>query len=365
MRIIGDFLPAPLQLLPDMLVLAGMILSGYGLVMKPQFNEVFAPMFADELYLTSSSGDIILSRQFTDAGRKRDETEQSRLEDEFMASSIVGIDGLLRELSAAKGVVKTVVHQNKVLLIERGEKVIGVLVARADLQGLRTYLRDVIDDVELTFPKESGTPGPIKPAAIATMATFAEDWFTHELQRFGQEPGKPEQGWALPVRARMGAWSRQPAIHGIVSMLLLLVFMIATYPDSLNLWTAAPAYLFGWILPGCISICVFLILVTTPRMEAGYCQALSVINKKLRAAETPLNLEESGKTKYQGIARIVLVGCLLVIPVAFIVYITELQSIMTFAFFAAKFVLLDAVAIARFISISARYWPARLAAKLG
>ncbi|NMC07331.1 MAG: hypothetical protein GYA24_19105 [Candidatus Lokiarchaeota archaeon] len=146
-------------IIPDILVLAGLVLSGIGFLRVPSLSEVFAPSFIKELYITAMDGRIVLRHQFTTPLASVAETEQDRMDREAFASSIVGIDHLLHEISEGKGMLKTLVQQKDVLIIEFTQRFIGVLVSRLDLQELRAQLASLLRDAESSIPPAALEPG--------------------------------------------------------------------------------------------------------------------------------------------------------------------------------------------------------------
>nr|MDO8111129.1 hypothetical protein [Candidatus Sigynarchaeota archaeon] len=135
---------------PEPLILLGLAFMAGGFFSGPSLNEVFAPSYIKELYLTTSDGRIILRHQFKKVSQMQD-TEQDQMDREVFASSIVGIDKLLHEISSSKGVLKTLVHQDEVLIIEFTSRVVGVLVTHMDLNALRAQLASFLQDADATL----------------------------------------------------------------------------------------------------------------------------------------------------------------------------------------------------------------------
>jgi hypothetical protein len=136
----------------ELLMLTGLVLAGAGFLRVPSLNEVFAPSFLKELYLTAMDGRIVLRHQFVAPVASVEENEQDQMDREVFASSIVGIDHLLHEISEGKGVLKSLVQQNDVLIIEFTPRFIGVLVSRMDLRELRSQLASLLRDAEASIP---------------------------------------------------------------------------------------------------------------------------------------------------------------------------------------------------------------------
>lgn len=101
----------------------------------------------------------------------------------FFASSIVGIDGLLRELSSAQGLLKTFVHQDKILILEKSNQIIGLFVTRMDLHTLRSQLVNKLHQVESLFLEEIQTQEPLTLSTRATLISQTEKWFESDLRK--------------------------------------------------------------------------------------------------------------------------------------------------------------------------------------
>nr|MDO8118852.1 hypothetical protein [Candidatus Sigynarchaeota archaeon] len=66
----------------ETLVLAGVLLMGYGFIMIPSINEAIAVAFIKELYLTTIDGRIILSKHFKMKVKNENDDVQEKLFDE-------------------------------------------------------------------------------------------------------------------------------------------------------------------------------------------------------------------------------------------------------------------------------------------
>lgn len=167
------------------IILVSLIFMGYGFISMPSFNEAFPAAFVEELYLTTSKGNIILKFQYKAQTTQITEEDQSKLEEEFIGSSIVGIDSLLREISSAQGLLKTLVHQNKILIVERATTIVGVFVTRMDLRALRSQLTNLLQNVETKFLEDIQTHERLPTSTRAILNAKAEDWFKEELSKLG------------------------------------------------------------------------------------------------------------------------------------------------------------------------------------
>lgn len=164
----------------------GLIFMGYGFISMPSLNEAFTAAFVEELYLTTSKGNIILRYQYKAEKNQIADKDQAKMEEDFLGSSIVGIDSLLREISSAQGLLKTLVHQNKVLIVERASDIVGVFVTRMDLHTLRSQLGDFLHEVETKFLKEIQEQENLSDPSKAILNSKGGDWFKQELDKLGK-----------------------------------------------------------------------------------------------------------------------------------------------------------------------------------
>ncbi len=147
--------------IPETVMLAGVICMGAGIITVPSLNEAFSLAVIEQVFLATKEGKIILRHSFRAFGEKKI-TEMGAttgdIDDATFTASIVGIEGLLREISATKGRVKALDEGNKIFLIDRissgGEQasnVFAILVTYLDLHVLRSQLLNLVYDVETHF----------------------------------------------------------------------------------------------------------------------------------------------------------------------------------------------------------------------
>ncbi len=138
--------------IPEVVMLLGLVVMGAGFFTLPSLNEAFSAAVIEQIFLATKEGKIIVRHDFRTAAIAGD------IDDTTFTSSIVGIEGLLREISATKGRVKALDQGEKIFLIDRigGENeqtsnLFAILVTRLDLHVLRSELLNVVYDVETNF----------------------------------------------------------------------------------------------------------------------------------------------------------------------------------------------------------------------
>ncbi len=168
----------------EIIILLGLFFAGYGFISMRSLNEAFPAAFIEELYLSTNKGNTILRYQNKTQKNQSSEEEQEKMEEQFIATSLVGIDGLLREISLnAEGILKMLVHQNKILMIERATMVVGVFITRIDLRSLRLELVEIIREVESNYLQEIQTQENLTDSSRSALSARAEEWFKQELSR--------------------------------------------------------------------------------------------------------------------------------------------------------------------------------------
>nr|MDO8115834.1 hypothetical protein [Candidatus Sigynarchaeota archaeon] len=73
----------------------------------------------------------------------------------------------------------------------RGKTMVAVLVTNVELQALRAYLSELVENVELTFSKQIASGEPFSDRVLATIKEIAEDWVWHELKKLGIQSKVP------------------------------------------------------------------------------------------------------------------------------------------------------------------------------
>ncbi len=180
-NLFDPFIPFGEYSISEIIVFMGLIFAGYGFISMRSLNEAFPAAFIEELYLSTSKGNTILRCQYKTQKNQNSEEDQAKMEEQFVASSLVGIDGLLREISSAEGLLKTLVHQNKILMVERATIVVGVFITRIDLRSLRSELIELIREVESKYLQEIQTQENLSDSTRSALSMRAQEWFKQEL----------------------------------------------------------------------------------------------------------------------------------------------------------------------------------------
>ncbi len=139
-------------ILPELVMLVGLVLMGVGFFTLPSINEAFSSAVIEQIFLATKEGKIVIRYNF------RTTAAAGEIDDATFTSSIVGIEGLLREISATKGRVKALDEGDKIFLIDRiassneqASNVFAILVTYLDLHVLRSQLLNLVYDVETHF----------------------------------------------------------------------------------------------------------------------------------------------------------------------------------------------------------------------
>jgi hypothetical protein len=172
-------IPYVSPILIEIIYFGGVLLFGIGLIWIPSLNEGIACLAIDAFYLTHADGTMIAAIPFTITPLNDTHLPSSQLDNEFLASSIVGIEGILQEISSQQGMLKTLVYQNKTLLVERTSHYLGVYVAEIELQSLRISLSELMANITvLNLDNDSKTE-------INKLKELTTSWFKINRLRIG------------------------------------------------------------------------------------------------------------------------------------------------------------------------------------
>ncbi len=169
------------------LMLVGLVFMGAGFITIPSLNEAFSAAVIEQIFIATKEGKIILRHNFRTFGERQPNKTSARagyIDDTTFTSSIVGIEGLLREISATKGRVKALDEGDKIFLIDRitsgSEKesnVFAILVTYLDLHVLRSQLLNIVYDVETHFLGEILASEKLPAETCAKLVELIEDRF--------------------------------------------------------------------------------------------------------------------------------------------------------------------------------------------
>lgn len=161
-------------------ILISVLSLGAGIVSIKSFNELCPVLYVDEVHLTTNDCQVIMSYQFPNNSQT---IPQGKIEDGVFGSSILGIDGLLREISATQGSIKTLVHQNRILLIERSANVFGIFVTRLELDSIRLQLNTWIHSIETNYAEDLKNKNPLSVDARNSIKDKIHNWFIQEINK--------------------------------------------------------------------------------------------------------------------------------------------------------------------------------------
>jgi hypothetical protein len=150
--------------LSELIFLCSLIIIALASFSLPSIMEVFAPNFIEELFIADSTGKIITRVVFDSCNVKNNvnDINSNQIDSilpqddgsEMLTTTIVGIDGILHEMSSAKGLLKTLVHQNKIMIIEKTPSLIGVLITRIELHTHRGMLTNFLKKIESIYSNQ-------------------------------------------------------------------------------------------------------------------------------------------------------------------------------------------------------------------
>lgn len=177
------------SIFPEICNLIGLSFVGWGFLSIPSLYDAFAFNYVEGLYVTKNSGDIVVCSQFNNESRNVNNENienldnSPQMDDDAFASSIVGIDGILHEISSAQGSVKMVKHHNKILLIERSKLMIGVLITQMDLFTLRIQLQSILQTIETEYSQKLSSEPTISNELKLKLKNQINNWFNSQYEK--------------------------------------------------------------------------------------------------------------------------------------------------------------------------------------
>lgn len=332
------------------LMLAALVFLAYGLLSVSSLDEVFWPYFVEELHvLDQKDGRVLLSHDFT-----RD--EHSALGETTLLSGIVGIDALLGEISASGQHLKTVDHEDRVLVIERGLRLTGVLVVKRHLHVYHSLLVNFLWELEnehlLAFLMNKALPADVdravqvhvretfQPEMLALSPIKAGARSTRWHQIFRNTPTRRLRLKALPVHLAMGilqaAW---------------IAWEVIQAGDLASLTTA----LAGSLVYQGVFVLLFLLHARLIRVTRRDFTQIAR-NFAPPAGSTP------GPTIFRPRGYLLLypVVALIFLLVASVEYLLQVSSLGAFVIFVVRFALLDGFLVCELFMVAQQFLRSRL-----
>jgi hypothetical protein len=333
-------------------MLISLILIGFGFTSISSLKEAFPAAFIEELYLIKGNGTILLRYQFRTQPTNISKENPPQMDEETFASSVLGIEEVLREISSAQGLLKTVVHQSKILIVERASQIMGVFLTRVELGVLRSHLLNLLLEVETNFLNEIQTQETLAPSSRAILIAKASAWFKDDLRKVGDLTlkDKPKPTLGRLFKASNVIFEKFPVrispikflsiyIALIVIQVLVLVFEIKGSAISIS------QGLLGLLLLNGVFLVFYLI---NKYLVRAYNSNVDAIFKNIRLQSEGIELAKEQPFPYRALFYAYLVGCLVVLPLTFIVCVILLNLIMSFIIIAGKFVIFDGILTAEF-----------------
>nr|MDO8116751.1 hypothetical protein [Candidatus Sigynarchaeota archaeon] len=145
------------RLLGDGMQISGVFMMGIFFSLLPSWREIEWKETIESLYVVYKGGVPIFTYDFMSGDVKKEDESQSSVR---MAQTLEVIGSLLSEV-LNKGSLKILDMGTKKVIVEQGEHVLFALVANAELDSLKIFLRDFRIAFERFFPeldKWSGDP---------------------------------------------------------------------------------------------------------------------------------------------------------------------------------------------------------------
>jgi hypothetical protein len=180
---IWDLIPIMKSIYLESFIIVGIIILSYGLLSISSLNESIASLVVDEYYLVQLDGNIILSHSFHLQAIDSEQGSPITEDDQLFASSIVGIDGLLREISSSKGILKTLVFQDKILIVEKSDNFLSIIVTTYELEKLRKHLIENLNLIEI-FNTNNNQNSIINENQKLELIRNVRRWYREDLKKF-------------------------------------------------------------------------------------------------------------------------------------------------------------------------------------
>jgi hypothetical protein len=162
----------------EILLLSGCMVLIISIISIRSLNEAIFSLFIEDLYITTADGSIIYQTQFKPVNQPKMEDSTLQEDNQFLATSLVGIDGILREISASEGLLKTLVHKDKILVIEKTESLTGIIVSTIELEGFRVLLQKMLEldigNLQGSEPQSQKITQEVEKCKIPVLSRFGK-----------------------------------------------------------------------------------------------------------------------------------------------------------------------------------------------
>ncbi len=339
-----DFMQYPVA---EPVMFLSLLFLSYGFFSIPSLTEAFAQAYIEELYIVTKDGKMVISYNFkTQEVFSSSVTESAVNEPGFdekaLASTLVGIDGLLREISASKGEVKTLKHQERTFVIEWASSLVGILKSGRDLQIYRPLLSNFMHDLETRYLVEVLMQKTLAPDLKQAIVNIIENRFKFEVQGLGTSPPKEGVDKVFGQEMVFDHFLRKRNIQP-KAWFFALFYVILTVIQVAILFldlSGVPDSFETGITDTLIYNGVFLVIyLLNRRLVRSYYRDLKTIEQRLARKTSGEKVTPIFST--HGYIFLILLEIVLFLPYGYIEDVITLGTLASYVAFVAKFFLLD------------------------
>ncbi len=358
-----DFMQYPVA---EPVMFFSLLCMSYGFFSIPSLTEAFALAYLEELYIVTKDGKMVLSYNFKTQEIFASSVTESAVnepgfDEKTLASTLVGIDGLLREISESKGEVKTLRHQERTFIIEWASSLVGILKSGRELQIYRPLLSNFMRDLETRYLVEILMQKTLAPELKQAIVEIIENRFKFEVQGLGTSP--PKEGVYKGFGQEMmfdhllhkreiapKAWFF-PAIYLVLTIIqLVLLFLdLRGVPELFNTGVTDTLIYNGLFL---------VIYLLNRRLIRSYYRDLKAIEQRL--ARKSSSGQGTPIFSAQGYIFLIILEIALFLPYGYIEDVITLGTLASYVVFSAKFFILDMFLGAEFFLSMKQFLKARL-----
>ncbi len=339
-----DFMQYPVA---EPVMFLSLVCLSYGFFSIPSLTEAFALAYIDEIYIVTKDGKMVLSYNFkTQEVFASSVTESAGNEPGFdekaLASTLVGIDGLLREISASKGEVKTLKHQERTFVIEWASSLVGILKSGRDLQIYRPLLSTFMHDLETRYLVEILMQKTLTSELKQAIVNVIENRFKFEVQGLGTSPLKQGGDKGFGQEMAFDHFLRKRNIppkawfFAVFYVALTIIQVVILFLDLSGVPESFETGIIDTIIYNGIFLVIYLL---NRRLVRSYYRDLKTIEQRLARKASGENISPIFST--QGYIFLILLEIVLFLPYGYIEDVITLGTLASYVVFVAKFFLLD------------------------
>ncbi len=133
-----------IRLLGDIFQIIGIILFGLFFISVPSFSEIDWQKRIDNVLIMHKSGRLIYKKFFR--------TENIRANESLIAGVMTSLEMMLERVTHEKSVL-TIEKKGKIIIIQPGKFINGLLICDENLKSLQILLNNFIEQIELIYSK--------------------------------------------------------------------------------------------------------------------------------------------------------------------------------------------------------------------